>query len=131
MSRRVSGVVMVVVVVVVAMAGVGLHTASAVSPGSVLGWGYNTELLAKKKLPEPKCWKDLANPVYKDEIQMANPGTSGTAFNTVSTILQLMGGVEPNLVFATFAALALTALSLGSLGLFCGVFVRTDVSYCR
>ena len=57
----------------------------------VLGWGYNTELLAKKKLPEPKCWKDLANPVYKDEIQMANPGSSGTAFNTVSTILQLMG----------------------------------------
>ena len=50
------------------------------------GWGYNTELLAKKKLPEPKCWKDLANPAYKDEIQMANPGTSGTAFNTVSTI---------------------------------------------
>src|SRR5262245_26375895 len=40
----------------------------------VLGWGYNTELLAKKKLPEPKCWKDLANPAYKDEIQMANPG---------------------------------------------------------
>src|SRR5437762_9247010 len=57
----------------------------------VLGFGYNTELLGKKKLPEPKCWKDLANPAYKDEIQMANPGSSGTAFNTVSTILQLMG----------------------------------------
>jgi iron(III) transport system substrate-binding protein len=57
----------------------------------VLGFGYNTELLAKKKLPEPKCWKDLANPAYKDEIQMANPGSSGTAFNTVSTMLQLMG----------------------------------------
>ena len=57
----------------------------------VLGWGYNTELLAKKKLPEPKCWADLVNPAYKDEIQMANPGTSGTAFNTVSTILQMMG----------------------------------------
>lgn len=57
----------------------------------VLGWGYNTELLAKKKLPEPKCWKDLANPAYKDEIQMANPGSSGTAFNTVSTVLQMMG----------------------------------------
>jgi iron(III) transport system substrate-binding protein len=57
----------------------------------VLGWGYNTELLAKKKLPEPKCWKDLANPAYKDEIQMANPASSGTAFNTVSTVLQLMG----------------------------------------
>ena len=57
----------------------------------VLGWGYNTELLAKKKLPEPKCWADLVNPAYKDEIQMANPGSSGTAFNTVSTILQMMG----------------------------------------
>ncbi|MEO8305960.1 MAG: ABC transporter substrate-binding protein [Betaproteobacteria bacterium] len=57
----------------------------------VLGWGYNTELLAKKKLPEPKCWADLVNPAYKDEIQMANPGTSGTAFNTVSTVLQMMG----------------------------------------
>ena len=60
----------------------------------VLGWGYNTELLAKKKLPEPKCWKDLANPAYKDEIQMANPGSSGTAFNMVSTILQMMGEDE-------------------------------------
>jgi len=57
----------------------------------VLGFGYNTELLAKYNMPEPKCWKDLANPAYKNEIQMANPGTSGTAFNTVATILQLMG----------------------------------------
>jgi len=60
----------------------------------VLGYGYNTELLAKNKMPEPKCWKDLANPAYKNEIQMANPGTSGTAFNMVSTILQLMGEDE-------------------------------------
>jgi len=60
----------------------------------VLGFGYNTELLAKKKLPEPKCWRDLANPAYKDEIQMANPGSSGTAFNMVSTILQMMGEDE-------------------------------------
>src|SRR6266536_5303606 len=60
----------------------------------VLGFGYNTELLAKNKMPEPKCWKDLVNPAYRNEIQMANPGTSGTAFNTVSTILQLMGEDE-------------------------------------
>src|SRR5205823_9138832 len=57
----------------------------------VLDFGYTTELHAKNKMPEPKCWKDLANPAYKNEIQMANPGTSGTAFNTVATILQLMG----------------------------------------
>ena len=60
----------------------------------VLGFGYNTELLAKNKMPEPKCWKDLTNAAYKNEIQMANPGTSGTAFNAVSTILQLMGEDE-------------------------------------
>ncbi|HEY1378017.1 MAG TPA: ABC transporter permease [Gemmataceae bacterium] len=42
----------------------------------------------------------------------------------VLAILQFMGGVEPNLVIATFVALALTAVSLGCLGLFCGVFVK-------
>jgi iron(III) transport system substrate-binding protein len=60
----------------------------------VLGYGYNTEIFAKKNLPEPKCWKDLANPAYRDEIQMANPGTSSTAFNAVATILQIMGEDE-------------------------------------
>src|SRR5262249_26961263 len=38
--------------------------------------------------------------------------------------LQFMGGVEPALVLASFAALALTALSLGGLGLACAVFVK-------
>jgi iron(III) transport system substrate-binding protein len=57
----------------------------------VIGFGYNTELLAKKKMPEPKCWADLANPAYKDEVQMADPTTSGTAYTTIVTLLQLMG----------------------------------------
>lgn len=56
-----------------------------------LGIGYNTELLAKKKLPVPKCWADLANPIYKDEIQMANPNASGTAYATLATIIQIFG----------------------------------------
>ena len=50
----------------------------------VLGFGYNSDLLAKRKLPEPKCWRDLANPAYKDEIQMANPGSSGTEIGRAS-----------------------------------------------
>ena len=57
----------------------------------VLGWGYNTELLAKKKLPEPKCWADLTNPAYKDEIQMSNPATSGTSYLILATLVQIMG----------------------------------------
>ena len=59
-----------------------------------LGFGYNTELLAKKKLPEPKCWADLLKPEYKDEIQMANPNSSGTAYTMLATIVQMMGEDE-------------------------------------
>lgn len=56
-----------------------------------LGFGYNTELLAKKKMPVPKSWADLLNPVYKGEIQVANPASSGTAYTMVATLVQLMG----------------------------------------
>ena len=34
----------------------------------------------KKKLAEPKCWADLLKPEFKDEIQVANPNSSGTAY---------------------------------------------------
>ena len=56
-----------------------------------LGFGYNTEVLKKKGLPEPKCWKDLTNPVYKGEVQIANPNSSGTSYTTLATMVQLMG----------------------------------------
>lgn len=56
-----------------------------------LGFGYNPELLAKKKLPVPKTWNDLLKPEYKGEIQVANPASSGTAYTMVATLVQLMG----------------------------------------
>lgn len=56
-----------------------------------LGFGYNTELLSKKKLPVPKTWNDLLNPALKGEIQVANPASSGTAYTMVATLVQLMG----------------------------------------
>jgi iron(III) transport system substrate-binding protein len=56
-----------------------------------LGFGYNSELMAKKKLPIPKTWNDLLNPAFKGEIQVANPASSGTAYTMVATLVQLMG----------------------------------------
>ncbi len=56
-----------------------------------LGFGYNAKLLAAKKLPEPKCWADLVKPEYKDEVQVADPNSSGTAYTLLATIVQLMG----------------------------------------
>lgn len=56
-----------------------------------LGFGYNTELIAKKKLPIPKTWGDLLKPEYKGEIQSANPSSSGTAYTMIATLVQLMG----------------------------------------
>jgi iron(III) transport system substrate-binding protein len=56
-----------------------------------LGFGYNSELIAKKKLPVPKSWTDLLNPAFKGEIQVANPAASGTAYTMVATLVQLMG----------------------------------------
>ena len=56
-----------------------------------LGFGYNTELIAKKKLPLPKTWAELLNPAFKGEIQVANPASSGTAYTMVATLVQLMG----------------------------------------
>jgi iron(III) transport system substrate-binding protein len=59
-----------------------------------LGYGYNEELLKEKGLPVPGCWKDLIKPAYKGEVQMANPNSSGTAYTTLATIVQLLGEDE-------------------------------------
>jgi iron(III) transport system substrate-binding protein len=56
-----------------------------------LGFGFNTELLAKKKVTAPACWKDLLRADLKDDIQMANPNASGTAYVAIATLVQLMG----------------------------------------
>jgi iron(III) transport system substrate-binding protein len=59
-----------------------------------LGFGYNTELLAKKKVAAPACWKDLIKPEFANEVQMANPNASGTAYTAIATLVQIMGEDE-------------------------------------
>jgi iron(III) transport system substrate-binding protein len=56
-----------------------------------LGYSYNVPQLAKKGLPEPKCWADLTKPQYKDEVQVANPNSSGTSYTMLATFVQLWG----------------------------------------
>ena len=57
----------------------------------VVGFLVNNDRLADKGLEMPETWADLADPAYKDELMASNPNTSGTAYTTVSGILQVMG----------------------------------------
>lgn len=56
-----------------------------------LGFGFNKELLAKKKATPPHSWADLLRPEFKGDVQMANPASSGTAYTMIATLVQLMG----------------------------------------
>src|SRR3712207_2764012 len=35
-----------------------------------LGIGYNTKVLGQRGIPEPKCWADLLDPRFRDEVQV-------------------------------------------------------------
>jgi len=51
----------------------------------------NTEALASQHLPMPASWEDLAKPVYKGQVVMPAPQSSGTGYMIVSAILQGLG----------------------------------------
>src|SRR5262245_4441714 len=52
---------------------------------------FNTVEAKKHNLPAPTSWKDLVKPVYKGQVVMPNPASSGTGFLDVSSWLQLFG----------------------------------------
>ena len=58
---------------------------------SAIGFGWNEEVLKKKKLSPPRCWKDLLDPRYKGEIETSHPASSGTAYTIIAGLVQLMG----------------------------------------
>jgi iron(III) transport system substrate-binding protein len=62
--------------------------------GGILALGYNTELADKRKLPVPRCWKDLLDPKLKGEVMLGNPGTSGTAYLMLASLVQVFGEDE-------------------------------------
>jgi iron(III) transport system substrate-binding protein len=54
----------------------------------------NTEITKKNNLPMPASWADLTKPVYKGQVVMPNPASSGTGYLSVASILQRMGEAE-------------------------------------
>lgn len=56
-----------------------------------LGFGYNTDLVRNNP---PKCWADLVDKRFRDDVQVANPNSSGTAYTMLATFVQLFGEDE-------------------------------------
>ena len=63
----------------------------------------NDEVLRERGLPIPQSYGDLLDPRYKGLICMANPKTSGTAYNFLKSLVNAYGEEE---AFAYFDALA-------------------------
>lgn len=53
--------------------------------------GFNRDRLAALRLPVPKTWSDLANPIYKGQVVFNMPQLSSSAFNTIVALYQIMG----------------------------------------
>ncbi|NLJ81424.1 MAG: ABC transporter substrate-binding protein [Firmicutes bacterium] len=56
-----------------------------------LGFISNQNRLAELGIDPPTSWYDLIQPELKGEIQIANPGSSGTSYNFIATLVQLWG----------------------------------------
>ncbi len=59
--------------------------------GYMAAFCVNTEALKAKNLPVPASWQDLTNPIYKGEIVMPNPVSSGTGYLQIAALLQSKG----------------------------------------
>ena len=55
---------------------------------------YNQKVLKKLRLPPPKTWRDLVNPIYRGNVISTLPYASGTMHETVEIILQGFGEKE-------------------------------------
>lgn len=60
----------------------------------VLGWALNPRMLRDKNAPEPRTWRDLADPRYKGLVVYPNPTTSGTGYSMLATVVQVYGERE-------------------------------------
>ena len=59
-----------------------------------LGFILDNRFFEERKLALPKSWNDLLKPELKGQIIVANPGSAGTAYTVLSTLVQLKGEQE-------------------------------------
>ena len=59
-----------------------------------LGFITNTKVAEEQGLKAPTSWADLLKPEYKGKIRVANPTTSGTAYNMITTMRYVFKGDE-------------------------------------
>lgn len=57
----------------------------------VLGFVLDDRFFEERKIEKPKTWDDLLKPEFKEQIMVANPGSSGTAFLFLSGMIQQRG----------------------------------------
>ncbi len=55
---------------------------------------YNEKVMKALRLPPPKTWKELINPIYRGNVVYTLPYASGTMHETVEIILQTLGEKE-------------------------------------
>ena len=55
---------------------------------------YNEKVLKKLRLPPPKTWNDLLNPIYRGNIVHTLPYASGTMHEAIEILLQAFGEKE-------------------------------------
>ncbi len=55
---------------------------------------YNEKVMKALRLPPPKTWKELVNPIYRGNVVYTLPYASGTMHETVEIILQTLGEKE-------------------------------------
>ena len=74
---------------------------------------YNEKILKRLKLPPPKTWKELLNPIYRGNVVHTLPYASGTMHETVEIILQAYGEKE-GWAYLRLLAAQLARFSTGS-----------------
>jgi iron(III) transport system substrate-binding protein len=65
-----------------------------------ISFACNTDWFKKKGLAYPTSWDDLLRPEFKGQISLAHPGTSGTSYTILATVVQMRGEADSWKYFA-------------------------------